>query len=153
HALDRFGGAGDALGLGRNLASHLASCGAMAAVLPDDLADRARRSALDGQAEEDATGPDRLDLALRPLEQRGRSAWLEGRCRGPLPGLPAPESPEARALGLVRLDRQGLPDGPAYHALHPEVQAALRRRVVEAIGPRKARPNLAGLLIRLGPGP
>jgi len=160
NALDRFGGAGldggpaDALALARNLAAYLASCGASAAVLPDGPPDRARRSALEGQAAEDSTGPDRLDLILRVLGRRGLSAWIEARCDGPLPGLPAPDSAEALARGLVRVDRRGKADGPApaYSPLHPEVRAAMARRIAEAVAPRKARPNLAGVLIRLGPG-
>src|SRR6185312_2676728 len=43
--------------------------------------------------------------------------------------------------------------GPAYHPLHPEVRRALRRRVEGAAAARGERPGLAGLLIRLGPGP
>ena len=62
-------------------------------------------------------------------------------------------SAEALARGLVRVDRRGEADGPAYHPLHPEVGEALKRRVVEALAPRRMRPSLTGLLIRLGPGP
>src|SRR5207302_8514224 len=158
HALDRFGGGNDAgpndaMAMARNLAGYLAHCGATMVVLPDGLADRSRRSALDGQAGEDATGPDRLDLLLRILDRQKLSALLELRCDGPLPGLPALDSPEALARGLVRVDRRGMADGPAYHPLHPEVRDAIRRRVADAIAPRKVRPSLAGPLIRLGPGP
>ncbi|WP_044149026.1 hypothetical protein, partial [Singulisphaera acidiphila] len=78
------------------------------------LADRSQRRALDGQACEDPTGPDRLDLLLRILERQGLTAWLELATDGPLPGLPAPDSAEALAKGLVRVDRNGLADGPAY---------------------------------------
>ena len=105
NALERFGfgggerGPGDPLALGRNLAQYVLTCGASAVVLPERLADRARRRALDGQAGEDALGPDRLDLLLRVLGRQGCSAWVElafdGRDR--LPGLPAPSTPEALA--------------------------------------------------------
>ncbi|MBX6314219.1 MAG: hypothetical protein IRY99_15100, partial [Isosphaeraceae bacterium] len=158
HALDRFGGGGpgeliDALALGRHLAAYVAHVGASAVVLPGDWeADRLRRRALDGQAGEDATGPDRLDLVLRLLGQRGILVLLETRFDGPLPGLPTPEAPEALARGLVRVDRRGQSDGPAYQPLRPEVRDAMRRRVAAAIAPRQAHPNLVGLLIRLGPG-
>ena len=49
-----------------------------------------------------------------------------------MPGLPSPDSAEALARGLVRVDRRGQADGPAYHPLHPEVREALKRRVAEA---------------------
>ena len=56
--------------------------------------------------------------------------------------------------GLVRVDRQGLADGPAYHPLHPEVRQAMKRRVESsAAGDAGGRVGLAGLLIQLGPGP
>ena len=91
---------------------------------------------------------------LRVLGRRGCSAWVERRAStGRLPGLPAPDSPEALARGLVRVDRQGQADGPGYHPLHPEVREAMTRRVAEAIAPRQARPAWPGVLIRLGPGP
>jgi hypothetical protein len=162
--LDRFGGAvddapgDDVLATARNLAGYLAHLGASAAVLPAELArDRATRSALDGQAAEDALGPDRLDLTLRVLKRRGLTALLELDPTGPLPGLPAPGSAEASARGLVRVDGQGrVADdgpGPAYQPLNPEVRRALARGVSEAIAPRLAHPNLAGLVLRLGPGP
>jgi hypothetical protein len=158
-ALDRFGGGSDAgladaFGLARNLAGYASSCGASSLVLPDGLADRAGRSALDGQADEDATGPDRLDLALRMFERRGLSVWLSVDCDGPLHGLPAPGSPEALARGMVRVDHRGQADNPpAYHPLHARVQEALKNRLIEAIAARSTRPALAGLLVRLGPGP
>jgi len=157
-SLERFGGgdgAGgplDPLTQARNLASYLAHVGASTVVLPDGLADRAGRRALDGQAAEDPAGPDRLDLLLRVLARRGCSAWVDVPFDGPLPGLPAPDSPEAAARGLVRVDRRGLPDGPSYQPIHPEVRRALARKVAEALAPSKARPNLAGVLVRLGPG-
>ncbi|AGA31371.1 hypothetical protein Sinac_7332 [Singulisphaera acidiphila DSM 18658] len=154
--LDRFGGGtvpGDPLALSLNVARYLTYCGASTIIMPEDLADRSQRRALDGQACEDPTGPDRLDLLLRILERQGLTAWLELATDGPLPGLPAPDSAEALAKGLVRVDRNGLADGPAYHPLNPEVREALKGRVAKVISTRKTRPALAGLLIRLGPGP
>lgn len=160
--LDRFGGGtgagtrvADPRALARNLEQYLAYCGASAVVLPEGVADRARRGALDGQASEDPIGPDRLDLLLRILGRQGYPTWLELDLQGPLPGLPAPDSPQALGRGLVRVDRHGKADGPVpvYHPLHPEVREALKRRVAEAAAIRKTRPGLTGLLIRLGPGP
>lgn len=156
--LGRFGagtdcGTADPLAASRNLAAYLAYCGASAAVLPEGLADRVRRRALDGTAAEDATGPDRLDLAVRVLGRRKLTAWLELSFAGTLPGLPAAGSPEALARGLVRVDRQGRADGPAYHPLSAEVGEAMRRRVSEAVAAHKGPGNLAGVLVRLGPGP
>jgi hypothetical protein len=165
NALDRFGFAGseevpgDPLGLARNLAQYVLMCGASAVVLPERLSDRDQRRALDGQAAEDALGPDRLDLLVRVLKRQGCSTWIELALEGEgaLPGLPAPGSPEALGRDLTRLDRHGRADAdtgsPSYHPLHPEVRAALKRHVVEAITPRPSRPGLAGVLIRLGPGP
>ena len=161
NALESFGfgggeaGPGDPLALGRNLAQYVLSCGASAVVLPERLADRARRRALDGQAAEDALGPDRLDLLLRVLGRHGCSAWVELALEETesLPGLPAPGTAEALGRGLTRVDRHGQGDGPAYHPLHPDVREALKRRVAQAIAPRQNRPSLTGVLIRLGPGP
>lgn len=152
--LDRFGGPADALVLGRNLASYLLHCGAGVAVLPESLADRAGRRALDGQAGEDATGADRLELVLGALAERSLGVLVELQANAPLPGLPAPDDPDAMRLGLIRLDGQGQPDasGPVYHALHPEVHAAMERRVQAAIALRASRPNLRGLVLRLGSG-
>lgn len=161
--LERFGalwdveaGLSDGLTSARNLGRYAAFCGARSVVLSEALSDRARRGSLGGQAAEDALGPDRLDLALRVLGRQGTSAWIELGPTGPLPGLPAPSAPEAAAQGLVRLDRQGQVDGPvpSYHALAPEVGQALKRRVVETIGKHQvAGSRLAGVLLRLGPGP
>ena len=140
-ALDRFGG-GDEAGLNdrprvaRNLVDYLTFCGASLVVLPDRLAGAAEvRRSLRGQADEDCTGPDRLDLALRLLRRQGYSSWLELNLEGEeaLPGLPPPDSVEALRRGLVRVDRQGLADGPAYHPLHPEVRQAMKRRVETAL--------------------
>ena len=156
-ALERFGGGNDSgrvdpLVQARNLSSYLAHCGASSVVLPEGLADRARRQALDGQADEDSTGPDRLDLLLRVLSRRGVEAWVDVDFDGPLPGLPSPSSTEAWAEGLLRVDRRGIADGPRYMPIHPRVREAMARKVAEAIAPRKSRPNLVGVLIRLGPG-
>jgi hypothetical protein len=158
HALDRFGaavadGPDDTLSLAKNLATYVLHCGASLAVLPDSLADRAQRRSLDGQADEDSTGPDRLDLILKLFEERGLKVLLDVRCDGPLAGLPASDSADAVRRGLVRVDGQGVADGAAYHLLHPEVQAALKRRVTTAVAPRKAHASLQGVLVRLGPGP
>jgi hypothetical protein len=158
HALDRFGGEpgqADVLALGRNLAQYLGFCGTSAVVLPERLGDRARRRELDGQAAEDATGPDRLDLLLRLLERHGCSAWLDLALDERLPGLPDPGSDEALERGLVRVDRQGMADGPipTYHPLHADVRDAMKRRVAEVAAIRRTRPALTGLMIRLGPGP
>ncbi len=158
-SLDRFGGRGetgltDALEVARNLASYLTYCGASLVVLPERLSDRQVRRGLRGQADENATGPDQLDLVLRLLRRQGYSAWLELSLDGrtALPGLPPPDSAEALRQGLVRVDRQGLADGPAYHPLHPEVRQAMKRRVEEALAQRgDGAPS--GLLLQLGPGP
>ncbi len=159
-SLERFGGTvegggpADALAEARHLAAYLQHVGATLAVLPEGLADRSRREALDGQAGEDAIGPDRLGVVLRVLARRNLSAVLDLRLdSGPLPGLPAPETAAARQRGLVRLNGRGEADGPAYNPIHPDVRAALQRRVAEAIAPRTAHPNLQGVLIRIGPGP
>jgi hypothetical protein len=157
--IERFGGTAeagvaDALAAARSFGAYLASVGATAAVLPESLSDRPRRAALDGTAAEDAVGPDRLDLVLRVLARRKISVWLELAFDGPLPGLPDPASPEALARGLVRVDRQGRADDPpAYHPLSPEVGEAMRRRVVGTVAAHKTHANLAGVLVRLGPGP
>jgi hypothetical protein len=163
-ALDRFGGASglhDALVPASNLARYLGHCGATAVVLPEDLADRSLRRALEGLADEDSTGPDRLQVARTVLARQGYATWLELRFdkRGALPGLPPADSAQAVERGLVRIDRAGLPDGPAYHPIHPEVRAAMRDRVVQCLTsytrPSEAstKSPWAGLVIRLGPGP
>lgn len=159
--LERFGayvepGLADLPGAARELARYAGYCGASAVVLPESLADRTRRRALDGFAAEDSTGPDRLGLALRVLARRDLAAWVELPFAGPnpLPGLPEPGSPAALAGGLARLDRRGEPDGAAYHLLSPAVRAGLRRRVALAAERSAAgHPNFAGLVVRLGPGP
>jgi hypothetical protein len=160
HPLDRFGGQGesglaDPLEVARNLVAYLTVCGASLVILPERLADRAGRRDLHGQADENAAGPDQLELVLRFLHRQGYSAWLELNLDGrdTLPGLPPVDSPEALRQGLVRIDRQGLADGPCYHPLHPEVRRAMRRRVEEALAPRREGTRFAGLLLQLGPGP
>ena len=137
------------------MAHYLSYSGASTVALPEALSDRERRRALDGQAAEDGTGPDRLDVVLRTLARQGVSAWLDVPLTGRLPGLPAPDSPEALARGLTRIDRKGRPDGPtpAYHPLNPDVAAAVQRRLTEAVTKHKTNAKLAGLLVRLGSGP
>jgi hypothetical protein len=159
-ALDRFGGAGetgltDALEAARNLVSYLTYCGASLAVLPERLHSRDARRALLGQAEEDCIGPDPLTLSLRLLRRQGYGGWLELDLEGrdALPGLPPPDSAEALRQGLVRVDRQGLADGPAYHPLHPDVRRAMKRRVEAALKDHADGAGCSGLLIQLGTGP
>jgi hypothetical protein len=160
--LERFGmavepGLSDALAASKALGSYARYMGATSVVLPEGLADRAARRALDGQAAEDSLGPDKMALALHTLAVGGVSAWVELDFGGtaPLPGLPAPGDAEALARGLIRLDRRGSADGsaPTYSPLCPEVAEALRRRVREAMETHKESGNLDGLLIRLGQGP
>lgn len=155
--LDRFGGVetspADPLALAKNVTRYLTYCGASSLVVGEGLADRARRRALDGQAFQDSTGPDRLDLLCRILGRQKYSWWLELALDGPLPGLPGPETDRAKERGLIRVDRRGLPDGVAYHPFHPEVRDALVRRVSETSASRKGREGFAGVIIRLGSGP
>ena len=160
HPLDRFGGAGkagltDNLEIARNLVSYVSFCGASLVVLPERLSERPGRRGLKGQAEENSTGPDQLDVVLRLLHRQGYSAWLELNLEGQggLPGLPPPDSAEALRQGLVRVDRQGLADGPSYHPLHPAVRQALERRVEQALAPRQGGTTFSGILLQLGPGP
>jgi hypothetical protein len=162
-ALEPFGGvqgAGDALQCAAKLAKHVRSCGATSVVVPASLADRAARRELALQADEDSTGPDRLETIRRVLARQGCSLWLELAFDGPgsLPGLPPADSAEAQSRGLVRVDRQGRVDSAVYHALHPEVREAMKRRVLAALAPAKAavgpgEMSNIGLMIRLGPGP
>ena len=158
--LDRFGGGGetgltDNLEIARNLVSYVSFCGASLVVLPERLSERPGRRALKGQAEENSTGPDQLDVVLRLLHRQGNSAWLELDLEGQgcLPGLPPPDSADALRQGLVRVDRQGLADGPSYHPLHPAVREALERRVEQALAPRQGGTTFSGIMLQLGPGP
>jgi hypothetical protein len=157
-ALDRFGGAGESgpsapLESARNLAQYLTFCGGTTIVLPEVLHDREDRRRLDGQLAEDATGPDRLETTLRVLSRQGVVSWLEVSLAGTLPGLPAPDSREACEKGLARINAKGRADGLDYHVLNPQVQAAIKRKVTEAVGSHQGHAKLAGILIRLGPGP
>ena len=161
--LDRFGGddsPAETWIAANHLAAYLASCGADAVIVPESIADRREPRPLDGRAEEDSTRPDRLEILRRVLFHHGIALWLEVVFDGSeaLPGLPPPDSEEAVRRGLVRLDGRGHPDGSCYHPLHPEVRAAMRRRVTEALArgrSSEATPagRIAGLIIRLGPGP
>ena len=166
HALDPFrgdSGPSGALVTARNLVKYLGYCGATAVVVPEEISDRSHRRSLDGQAEEDSTGPDRLDLLRRVLERQDCSLWLELSFDGStaLPGLPPPDTEEAIHRGLVRLNGEGHAEGPTYHPLHPEVREAMKRRVVEALerngtaalAGRRDASATTGLVIRLGPGP
>lgn len=152
--LDRFGPRGDPVALGRNLSAYLAHVGATTVVLPDSLAaERSRRRALGGQADTDPIGPDRLEILLKLLAQRKQEALLEVDLNGNLPGLPPLESAESARRGLVRINARGRADDPAYSALNPAVRAAVLARCGGSIAPRRTHPNLAGLVVRLGPGP
>ncbi len=162
-SLDRFGasasqGSNDALKTAQNLVKYLGYCGATAVVLPEDVTDRAARRRLDGQADEDPTGPDCLEMVRRILGRAKCELWLELRFEGAgaFPGLPAVDSSEALERGLVRIDSHGRPDGPAFHPLNTEVREAMKQRVTAALVQLKAdAPGSAGggLVIRLGPGP
>jgi hypothetical protein len=158
-SLNRFGaqkGSSDPLRAAQNLVKYLGCCGATAVVLSEDLTDRAARRRLFGQADEDPTGPDRVEIVRQVLARQGCALWLELRFDGPdaLPGLPAADSAESLMRGLVRIDSQGRPDGPAYNPLNPEVREAMKRRVSKALSYLKVgKPLGAGLVIRLGPGP
>ena len=106
HPLDRFGGGGesgltDNLEIARNLVSYVSYCSASLVVLPERLSERPGRRALKGQAEENSTGPDQLDVVLRLLHRQGHGAWLELNLEGQagLPGLPPPDSAEALRAG------------------------------------------------------
>jgi hypothetical protein len=165
HALDRFGdepGGGDPFRIAVNLSKYLAYCGATTAIVREDLMERFRRRALDSQAAEDCTGPDRLEVLRRVLDRHGCSLWMELLFDGrdALPGLPPADSAEAIRRGLVRVDAQGHASGSVYHPLHPEVREAMKRRITDAIGASlggradgwSARIS-PGLVIRMGPGP
>ena len=110
-----------------------------------------------GRRRSDRPGPTRNDPA-DPGSSRMCALAGAAASTGPdsLPGLPAADSAEALRRGLVRIDSQGRPDGPAYHPLNPEVREAMKQRVTEALAQLKAGepgPGGGGLVIRLGPGP
>jgi hypothetical protein len=166
HALDPFGAdpaSHDYLTIAHHLVEYMRYCGASAVVLPEDLADRSSRRALGCQADEDSTGPDRLETIRRVLARHGSSCWLELDFDGPgaLPGLPPVGSVDAAERGLVRVDTDGQPDGPAYHPLHPEVRESMKQRIRRAVTMCKSRSGdgagtaagAPGLLLRLGHGP
>ena len=136
-----------------NLARYLAHCGASTVVLPEGLADRSRRGPSTARPRGCRSVPTASICCSGSWAARDAPPGWNWRLEGPLPGLPPPDSAEALAKGLVRVDRRGLADGPAYHPLHPEVREALKRRVAEAVSPRKSRPPWPACLIRLGPGP
>lgn len=153
-ALEPFSALGgrDPVTTAGNLADYLGACGARAVILPEGLADRGGRRGLSGQLTEDSVGADMLEIVERVLDRRGVAYWLELDLGGPqpLPGLPAAESPEAGARGLVRIDGEGR-SLPFYHPLNPEVRAAMKARVAQALD-TSGRPAAAGVVIRLGGG-
>ena len=160
NAVDRFEGVGEpglnnVLATAVNLESYLASCGGTLVVLPERLSERSSRRGLSGQLFEDATGPDRLGLALRILHRHAKTAWVELDLDGKhaLPGLPPPDSAEALHQGLTRINRLGLADGASYHPLNPRVREAMKARVVESLANRGDGLGFSGVLIRLGRGP
>ncbi len=111
-ALDAFGGEDgttDAWTAATNLARYLAYCGGTAAVVSESLSDRPDRRALEGQAEEDVTRPDRLDILRRVLARQGGSLWLELSFDGPgaLPGPAAARLARRRAPGAGPAGRAG----------------------------------------------
>ena len=147
NALDRFGGGGgepglnDDLAAARNLVGYASSCGASLVVLSERLADRAVRRALRGQAAEDSTGPDRLELVLRLLGREGSSAWLELdlQDKDALPGLPPPDSARgtsngARARGSPGPGRRTRVSSAAPRG--PQGDETPRRRGAAAAGRR-----------------
>jgi hypothetical protein len=160
HSLERFGGGGEparfnTLAASENLADYLEYCGATDVVVSETLSDRADRRLLGGQAVEDSTSPDRLELLFMILRRHACHAWLEVDFESDagLGDLPPADSREAFTRGLVRVDRTGQADGPTYHPLHRDVRSAMKARVAEAISKRRTEPALQGLLIRLGTGP
>ena len=145
----------DALEVARNLASYATYCGASLVVLPERLSDRQVRRGLQGQADENATGPDQLDLVLRLLRRQGYSAWLElsldGKdraARSAAAGLGRGPSARdssgwtGRALPMGRPIIRCIP-GPAGD------EASGRAGAGAAQGGRAS----SGLLLQLGPGP
>ena len=159
HALSRFGGyvpehaMVDVSARTSNLISYARMTGATAVVLPDRLADRPVRTRLEGQFQEDSTGPDTLQFMLGMLASQGLGSWISLDLSGPLPGLPLPGSAEALARNLARLDSSGEVDRQAYQTLHPQVRAAVSRRIEEVVRPALEQAKLQGVVIRMGAGP
>jgi hypothetical protein len=157
NALERFGGASagpvDTLARADHLAQYLSHCGASGVILPEVLADRSTRQSLEGQAGEDATGPDRLGLLLQILSRHGLGTWLDVQLDGALPDLPAPGSAEAATRGLIRVDADGQPEGTVYHPLHADVREAMKRKLTDTVAAWKEKGTIHGILIRLGHGP
>ena len=151
-ALERFGSGGDPIVGTQNLMKYLAFCGATSVVLPETLADRAGRQALNGQADEDVIAPDRLDVVLTMLARKSIAAWIDVDTAAPLPDLPHPASAEALEAGIARVDRQGKSDGGVYYPIHPKVRAAMSKRVENLAKIRTKHQGVSGLLVRLGPG-
>jgi hypothetical protein len=155
---DRFGGTVDGaafidrFSLTRNLRGYVLHCGASSVVVPDSLADRRIRKALDGQYDEDSLGPDTLEVLLRTLSVDGISVVLEVGLDGPIDNLPAPDSDEARTRGLSRIDAKGHVHSSAYQLLRPEVRTAAARHFARVLEPGSRHKNLAGLQLPLGPG-
>ena len=155
-SLDRFGGGGgdsgrvDTLAQARNLSTYLAHCGPRSWSCPKPE----RPESPEGLGRPGGRGLHRPRPARphAPGPGPSRRRGLGRRRVRHSAGLPAPESPEAGAEGLVRVDRRGVLDGPSYQPIHPRVREAMARKVAEAVALRKARPNLLGVLIRLGPG-
>ena len=159
-ALDRFGfgggepAPGDLLAVARNLAAvrDLVRCvggGPPRAARRPGPAAGTRRPGRRGRGRPRPSRP----VAPRSWAARDAPPGSSWRPMGCSPASPPRSAPEALARGLVRVDRHGNDRGPAYHPLHPEVRAAMKRRVTLAIAPRRGRPGLSGVLIRLGPGP
>ncbi len=151
-ALEPVGGLFDGVQFAENLAGYAGVCGASTVVVPEYLADRESRSELAGQTTEDCIGPDRLELLLEILRIRGMQAWIEIDPDGSLPGLPAPASKEALALGLVQVDGRGVAVGPSFQPLNPKVQAAFMKKVQTTLAMRNKLPALSGVVLRIGSG-
>ena len=143
--------------MAQNLARYLGCCGATAAVLPEDVADRAARRSLCGQADEDSTGADQLEIIRRVFLRQGFALWLELDFEGPgaLPGLPPPDSAEA---ARARPGPPGQFGTARWCRLSPAARRSSRRH--EAAGDERVALLKAdgtgstggGLVIRLGPG-
>ena len=152
HGLDRFGAEDEPVERARRVARYLRSLDADVAILPGPSSARTNVTALDGQGMEDACGPDPLDLTLRILARDGIAALFELRPEGPLPGLPAPGSPEALERGLVPVGPDGRPVGSDWLPLSPEVRAAWLKHAEATLAPYAMRPEVRGVVVRLGAG-